>query len=109
VEETKAEGLGSQDEERKSESSPEDLSVSDLSKKGYKLLKEKYIEEAEDCFRMILEVDECNNYALVGLGDAARKRKSYREAIGYYQSCLEHHEKNNYALFGRLLQGAQAV
>ena len=48
--------------------------ISELSKRGYQLLKEGLVEESEDCFRQILEKDELNNYALVGLGDAARKR-----------------------------------
>ena len=78
----------------------ESLSVSDLSKRGYQLLKESFLDEAEDCFRRILAVDEANNYALVGLGDAARKRREHRKAIAYYQTCLQHHPGNNYALFG---------
>jgi tetratricopeptide (TPR) repeat protein len=92
--------MSPQDEEREGDGSSENISVTDLSKRGYKLLKENYIEEAEECFKKIIDVDKSNNYALVGLGDAARKRKSYGEAVGYYQSCLEHHENNNYALFG---------
>ncbi|MFW6344340.1 MAG: tetratricopeptide repeat protein, partial [Sediminispirochaetaceae bacterium] len=74
--------------------------ISELSKRGYQLLKENLINDAEDCFRQILEYDDVNNYALVGLGDAARKRGDFRKAISYYQQCLENHEGNNYALFG---------
>ena len=47
--------------------------IAELSKKGYQYLKENRIEEAEECFARILERDRENNYALVGLGDAARK------------------------------------
>lgn len=80
--------------------SPEKVSISELSKRGYQLLKENYIEEAETCFQQIIEVDEANNYALVGLGDAARKKRQFRDAVSYYQNCLVHHPGNNYALFG---------
>jgi tetratricopeptide (TPR) repeat protein len=74
--------------------------ISDLSKKGYLLLKENRVDEAIDCFFRILEVDENNNYALVGMGDATRKRGAYRDAVSYYQRCLSRHPGNNYALFG---------
>jgi tetratricopeptide (TPR) repeat protein len=74
--------------------------VAELSKKGYLLLKENKINEAIDCFTAILSIDENNNYALVGMGDATRKRGACREAAAFYQRCLEHHPGNNYALFG---------
>lgn len=74
--------------------------ISELSKRGYQLLKEGLVEEAEDCFQQIIEKDELNNYALVGLGDSARKRANFRQAVVYYQKCLETHPGNNYALFG---------
>jgi tetratricopeptide (TPR) repeat protein len=74
--------------------------ISEWSKRGYQLLRENRIEEAQDYFRKILTVDGSNNYALVGLGDAVRKRGVYREAVEYYSRCLEHHAGNNYALFG---------
>jgi tetratricopeptide (TPR) repeat protein len=74
--------------------------ISDLSKKGYQLLKENKTSEAVECFTRILVVDENNNYALVGMGDASRKRGSFREAVAYYQRCLDFHPGNNYALFG---------
>jgi tetratricopeptide (TPR) repeat protein len=79
---------------------PEGAEISDLSKQGYQLLKENRITEAMDRFNRILEVDDDNNYALVGMGDAARKRGGFREAVDYYQRCLTHHPGNNYALFG---------
>jgi len=74
--------------------------VSDLSQKGYQLLRESLTDRAISCFREILELENDNNYALVGLGDAYRKKRRYRDAIQYYQKCLDHHRGNNYALFG---------
>jgi tetratricopeptide (TPR) repeat protein len=79
---------------------PELAEISDLSKRGYQLLKENRIAEAVDCFSRILEVDNDNNYALVGMGDATRKRGAFRDAVAYYQRCLARHPGNNYALFG---------
>ncbi len=74
--------------------------LAELSQKAYQLLKEDYLAEAEDLFKEMLALESHNNYALVGLGDAARKRKGFNEAIEYYQRCLEHFPQNNYALFG---------
>ncbi|MCL2185074.1 MAG: tetratricopeptide repeat protein [Treponema sp.] len=76
------------------------FNISEISKSGYHLLKENKIDDAIDCFSKILLLDENNNYALVGMGDASRKTGSMREAVKYYQRCLEHHPGNNYALFG---------
>jgi tetratricopeptide (TPR) repeat protein len=74
--------------------------ISDWSKRGYQFLKENRIDDARANFKKILDVDENNNYALVGLGDAARKQGTYREAVEHYRRCLEYHPGNNYALFG---------
>lgn len=74
--------------------------ISDSSKKGYQLLKENRFDEAIACFAQILEKDPENNYALVGLGDAARKRGAYKEASDHYRRCLFFHPGNSYALFG---------
>jgi len=74
--------------------------ISEISKSGYQLLKENKISDAIDCFTKILLLDENNNYALVGMGDATRKQGSIREAVKFYQRCLLHHPGNNYALFG---------
>ncbi len=74
--------------------------ISDLSQKGYLYLKENRIEDAEACFRQIIEIEPENNYALVGLGDAARKQGKFQNAIGFYDKCLQFHPGNNYALFG---------
>jgi tetratricopeptide (TPR) repeat protein len=76
------------------------MEIPEISKNGYRLLRENKITEAIDCFASILQIDENNNYALVGMGDAIRKRGLCREAVGYYKRCLEHYPGNNYALFG---------
>lgn len=78
----------------------QDNQIAEISKAGYQLLKENNTSDAIDCFSKILMLDENNNYALVGMGDASRKMGSTREAIKYYQRCLSHHPGNNYALFG---------
>jgi tetratricopeptide (TPR) repeat protein len=75
-------------------------SISEWSKRGYQFLRENRVNEAGEYFRRILAIDGCNNYALVGMGDTARKRGSCREAVEYYNHCLKYHPRNNYALFG---------
>jgi tetratricopeptide (TPR) repeat protein len=82
------------------EENPEFAEISEFSKKGYQFLKEDKIPEAVDYFNRILDLDENNNYALVGMGDAIRKRGGFRDAVGFYQRCLVWHPGNNYALFG---------
>lgn len=74
--------------------------ISDLSKEGYLFLKESRIQDAKNSFQKILELENNNNYALVGLGDSERKENHYKEAIQFYTKCLEYHPGNNYALFG---------
>lgn len=74
--------------------------ISELSKKGYQLIKENDIEGAKNAFNSILELEENNNYALVGLGDVERKLNKFNDAISYYKKCLEFYPANNYALFG---------
>ncbi len=74
--------------------------ISDLSKKGYQLLKENNIQGAKKAFSEILQIEENNNYALVGLGDTERKLNHINDAIVYYKKCLEYYPANNYALFG---------
>lgn len=71
-----------------------------LSREGYIFLKTNEIDRAEEEFKKMLELDPNNNYALVGLGDASRKRNNCKEAANYYSECLKHHPGNNYALFG---------
>jgi len=82
------------------ESEQEFAEISELSKKGYQYLKENRVVDAVDAFTHILEKEPENNYALVGLGDAARKKGLFREAVEHYRKCLLHHPGNNYALFG---------
>ena len=74
--------------------------ISELSKQGYQLLRENRLEEALDCFKKILDIEGYNNYALVGMGDTARKQGAFRDAVSFYLRCLEYHPGNNYALFG---------
>jgi tetratricopeptide (TPR) repeat protein len=74
--------------------------ISELSKQGYQFLKENKLPQAENAFSQILELEENNNYALVGLGDSERKQNHFKEAIQYYSHCLSCHPGNNYALFG---------
>ena len=74
--------------------------ITELSKKGYQLLKENDTEGARSAFMSILDIEENNNYALVGLGDIARKQNDFNEAIAYYNRCLSYYPSNNYALFG---------
>lgn len=74
--------------------------ISELSKSGYVLLKQNKTNEALDIFNSILNLEENNNYALVGLCDIERKLKHYQTAIDFYEKCLSFYPANNYALFG---------
>ena len=74
--------------------------ITDLSREGYQHLRENNLGTAEERFRAILEIEENNNYALVGLGDTYRKRRRCREAVEFYKQCLVSKPDNNYALFG---------
>jgi tetratricopeptide (TPR) repeat protein len=74
--------------------------ISQLSQEGYRLLRNNQIEEAEQRFSRILDEQPTNSYALVGMGDAARKRKEQNKAISYYERCLETDPENSFALFG---------
>jgi len=87
-------------EKNNTETGMESQKIAEISKAGYQLLKENKVDEAIDCFTKILMLDENNNYALVGMGDATRKNGSIRNAVNYYQRCLTFHPGNNYALFG---------
>jgi tetratricopeptide (TPR) repeat protein len=74
--------------------------VTELSRLGYSHLRANELTDAIDCFRQILDFNPDNNYALVGIGDAYRKRSRFQDAALYYQRCLDQHPRNNYALFG---------
>ena len=74
--------------------------ISEISKQGYAFLKENDTKNASLEFLRILDMDAHNNYALVGLGDAARKEKKIEKALSYYEECLKYHPDNNYVLFG---------
>ena len=53
----------------------------ELSKAGYRYLKEGKFQEAVESFKGILEINPQNNYGLVGLGEAARKQRKFDEAV----------------------------
>ena len=72
----------------------------ELSKKGYQLLRENSLPQARDCFNKILETDDTNSFALVGLGDIYKRYRDFNKAIHYYELCLRRYPENNYALFG---------
>ncbi|MEE1290249.1 MAG: tetratricopeptide repeat protein, partial [Spirochaetota bacterium] len=74
--------------------------LSKLSKDAYDLIKLGNFEEAKDLFYKILEQESENHYALVGLGDIARKKGEFPEAIDFYKRCLDSHHENKYALIG---------
>lgn len=74
--------------------------IQQLSQQGYQLLREEMLPQAEEKFNEILRHDPDNHYALVGLGDAARKAREFKRASEYYKQCLSTHPNNNYALFG---------
>jgi adenine C2-methylase RlmN of 23S rRNA A2503 and tRNA A37/regulator of sirC expression with transglutaminase-like and TPR domain len=78
----------------------EETVSTELSKAGYRYLREGRLEEANESFNGILEINPENNYALVGLGEVARKQRNFQKAIEYYQACLQFHPGNKYALIG---------
>jgi tetratricopeptide (TPR) repeat protein len=74
--------------------------VAELSQEGYRLLREGTYDEAVERFTAVLGIEPTNSYALVGLGDIARKRGRQEDAVGFYGRCLEHEPDNAFALFG---------
>ena len=77
-----------------------DDDVSVLSRQGYQLLKQSAYAEAAKRFEQALAIEPKNCYALVGLGDIARRQMRPRDAIAYYEACLEQASDNAFALFG---------
>lgn len=86
--------------EEGSVSIPINKEVGELSKKGYQFIRENQLEDAAFCFKKILEIDKNNTYAIVGLGDIARKQDDFHAAQRYYRTVLTSQPENNYALFG---------
>jgi len=84
----------------KKNDSSESFNISEISKVGYQYIKLNKLDEAITCFTKILSVEANNNFALIGLGDIARKQGKIEEAIGLYQKCLLNNPENNFALFG---------
>ena len=74
--------------------------VARLTQDAYHSLRTGRVDEAVALFGRVIAIDPSNCYALVGLGDAARKRDDHRAAVEYYRSCLEHDPGNSFALFG---------
>jgi tetratricopeptide (TPR) repeat protein len=74
--------------------------IAELSKLGYFYMKDDRLDDADEKFKKILSYDSKNTYALVGLGDVARKRSDFEAAVNYYNECLKNYSDNNYALFG---------
>lgn len=92
-----AKGLENKEDSEKNEKT---TLISELSIQGYQKLKANDINDAKEYFKRILDLDENNNYALVGLGDSARKQNNFIESINFYNECLKFHPANSYALFG---------
>ena len=63
--------------------------ISELSKKGYSLLKENKTEEAKEAFNQILSIEDNNNYALVGLGDCERKKGEFKRVINPFSNIVQ--------------------
>ncbi len=74
--------------------------VATLSQEGYKHFKAGRYRDAVELFNKVLEIDETNSYALVGLGDVARKQGRQSDAVTFYQKCLGSDTNNAFALFG---------
>jgi len=71
-----------------------------LSKKGYKYLSEKNLDQAEECFLEILSAEPSNSYALVGMGEIKKEKEDFSGAAEAYLTCLRHHAGNTFALGG---------
>jgi len=74
--------------------------IPELSKSAYNLIKFHRYDEAENVFKQILEMDETNIYALVGIGDVKRQTKDFDNAIKYYEKALIVDPINKFALIG---------
>jgi tetratricopeptide (TPR) repeat protein len=96
--------IDNRDKDHEQDAEGQDLEIqnliSELSKLGYYYVREDRLDEAEEKFNKILEYDPENTYALVGLGDVARKKNHHEEAVRHYSECLRLYDDNNYALFG---------
>lgn len=77
-----------------------DGTIAAKSQHGYRMLRENNLAAAEEAFTTVLDLDPGNCYALVGLGDVARKRGDFAAAVVHYERCLQDDPDNTYALFG---------
>jgi len=74
--------------------------IPELSKQGYRLLREKKYRESESRFLKILELEKKNIYALVGMGDVYKGQKLFEQAEGFYKEGLKVDPVNKFALIG---------
>lgn len=74
--------------------------IPEISKSGYKRLRQKHYREARSEFGRILEMDRKNIYALVGMGDSYRGERSFKNAIEYYELALASDPVNKFAFIG---------
>ena len=74
--------------------------VATLSQEGYKHFRSGRYREAIELFEQVLTIESDNSYALVGLGDIARKQGKQSDAVEIYRRCLETDPDNAFALFG---------
>jgi len=74
--------------------------IPEISKEGYKLLKQRRYREAESKFLKIIELDKRNIYALVGMGDVFKGSKVFDRAEEYYKEALTVDPVNKFALIG---------
>lgn len=63
-------------------------------------LKEGKLNDAEKAFHEVLELEQGNSYALVGLAQVAKRRGDLSKAIHFYQECLQHAPYNSVAMLG---------
>ena len=86
---------------KKQEKSYEDRQrIPELSKQGYRLLREKKFREAEGKFQKILGLEKKNIYALVGMGDIYKGQKLFENAEQAYREALKVDPVNKFALIG---------
>ena len=62
--------------------------ISELSKKGYQYLKDNSTKEAIEAFNQILNIEENNNYALVGLATASESNATSRKRLNITQNAF---------------------
>jgi len=74
--------------------------LAQLSRKGNRLLKQGALDEAENTYREILELEPSNSFAWVGLARSAKKRGDLAGAQKLYLRCLDAAPYNRFAMIG---------